>query len=231
MRKKETPPVKVAILIDGSFFIKRFNKLYNKDRSMTGEQVADCIQTMVRKHIESNDTLYRIFFYDCVPLDKKIQNPVTKKPIDLSKTPQYKFRMELFEALKKKRKVALRLSTIKDNHNWQIRSAVVKDLLNGKKTLEELKEDDVYPDFKQKGVDMKIGVDVASLALKRFVDRIVLFSGDSDFVPASKLARREGIDFILDPMKANVEPQLFEHIDGMKSVSPYNYRKPIKKNE
>lgn len=231
MRKKETPPVKVAILIDGSFFIKRFNKLYNKDRSMTGEQVADCIQIMVRKHIESNDTLYRIFFYDCVPLDKKIHNPVTKKLIDLSKTPQYKFRIELFEALKKKRKVALRLSTIKDNHNWQIRPAVVKDLLNGKKTLEELKEDDVYPDFKQKGVDMKIGVDVASLALKRFVDRIVLFSGDSDFVPASKLARREGIDFILDPMKANVEPQLFEHIDGMKSVSPYNYRKPIKKNE
>lgn len=231
MRKKETPPVKVAILIDGSFFIKRFNKLYNKDRSMTGEQVADCIQTMVMKHIESNDTLYRIFFYDCVPLDKKIHNPVTKNLIDLSKTPQYQFRIELFEALKKKRKVALRLSTIKDNHNWQIRSAVVKDLLNGKKTLKDLKEDDVYPDFKQKGVDMKIGVDVASLALKRFVDRIVLFSGDSDFVPAAKLARREGIDFILDPMKANVEPQLFEHIDGMKSVSPYNYRKPIKKYE
>lgn len=69
---------------------------------------------------------------------------------------------------------------------------------------------------------MKIGVDIASLSLKRFVDTIVLFSGDADFVPAAKLARREGVDFILDPMNANVDPQLFEHIDGMKSVIPPN---------
>ena len=86
-------------------------------------------------------------------------------------------------------------------------------------------ENDVYLDVRQKGIDMKIGVDIATLALKRFVDTIVLFSGDSDFVPAAKLARREGIDFILDPMQANVEPQLFEHIDGIKSCSPYNTRK------
>ena len=39
-------------------------------------------------------------------------------------------------------------------------------------------------------------------------------------MPAAKLARREGIDFILDPMLANVEPQLFEHIDGLKNVQP-----------
>ena len=70
------------------------------------------------------------------------------------------------------------------------------------------------------GIDMKIGVDIATLALKGFVDTIVLFSGDSDFVPAAKLARREGIDFVLDPMRANVEPQLFEHVDGIKSVTP-----------
>ena len=73
---------------------------------------------------------------------------------------------------------------------------------------------------------MKIGVDIAFLALKRFVDCIVLFSGDSDFVPAAKLARREGIDFVLDPMKANVEPQLYEHIDGMKSVRPNLKKEP-----
>lgn len=78
---------------------------------------------------------------------------------------------------------------------------------------------------------MKIGVDITSLALKKFVNQIVLFSGDSDFVPAAKLALREGIDFILDPMMANVEPQLFEHIDGLKSVQPFKEKekKPKKK--
>jgi len=29
------------------------------------------------------------------------------------------------------------------------------------------------------------------------VSKIILIAGDSDFVPASKLARREGIEFIL----------------------------------
>lgn len=69
---------------------------------------------------------------------------------------------------------------------------------------------------------MKIGVDIASLALKRFVDKIVLISGDSDFVPAAKLARREGIDFVLDPMGANIDKSLFEHIDGLKSSKLYS---------
>lgn len=93
--------------------------------------------------------------------------------------------------------------------------------------MEDVKEDDVFFEVRQKGIDMKIGVDIASLALKRFVDCIVLFSGDSDFVPAAKLARREGVDFVLDPMHANVEPQLFEHIDGMKSVNPSLHKNKV----
>lgn len=67
---------------------------------------------------------------------------------------------------------------------------------------------------------MRIGIDIASLAYKKQVDRIVLIAGDSDFVPAAKLARREGIDFVLDPMWAPIKPDLFEHIDGLKSTFP-----------
>ena len=126
----------------------------------------------------------------------------------------------MINALKKKRKVALRIGTLKDNHNWMMHSSTIKALITGKMKVEDLKDSDVFPDVKQKGIDMKIGVDIATLALKGFVDTIVLFSGDSDFVPAAKLARREGIDFVLDPMRANVEPQLFEHVDGIKSVTP-----------
>lgn len=121
--------------------------------------------------------------------------------------------------------MALRIGMLKDNKTWAIRPHVVKNLLAGKINAQDIREEDVYFEVRQKGIDMKIGVDIASLALKRFVDSIVLFSGDSDFVPAAKLARREGVDFVLDPMFANVEPQLFEHIDGMKSVYPTIHRK------
>ena len=228
---KETsyPPVKVAVMIDGGFFIKRFNTLYNKDGHMTGEEIADMLYTMAMKHVGDKNTLYRIFYYDCYPLDKKYHNPINKRCVDFKQTDEYNIKMDLFNALKRKRKVALRMGTLKDNGKWLIRPRVVKDLFDGKTDFKNLKEDDVYLNIKQKGIDMKIGVDIASLALKRFVDTIVLFSGDSDFVPAAKLARREGIDFILDPMKANVEPLLFEHIDGIKSVTPIRMKKDERK--
>lgn len=218
--KKQIPPAKVAILIDGGFFVKRFNTLFNKDRTMTGSQIAELMYGMAMSHVKDDDILYRIFYYDCEPLSKKVHHPVTKRAIDFSKTPEYLFRKEIFETLKRKRKVALRLGTLKDNNNWNIHSGRVKELLSGKLQISELKEDDVYLEIRQKGIDMKIGVDIASLALKKFVDRIVLFAGDSDFVPAAKMARCEGVDFILDPMQANVEPQLFEHIDGLRNSYP-----------
>ncbi|RNL95274.1 NYN domain-containing protein [Sinomicrobium pectinilyticum] len=78
-------------------------------------------------------------------------------------------------------------------------------------------EEDVQFDLSQKRVDIKIGLDIASMTLKKQVDQIILISGDSDFVPAAKLARREGIDFLLDPMWNPIKPHLFEHIDGLAS--------------
>ncbi len=39
---------------------------------------------------------------------------------------------------------------------------------------------------------MKIGIDITWLSLKKLVNAIILISGDSDFVPAAKLARIEG---------------------------------------
>lgn len=77
--------------------------------------------------------------------------------------------------------------------------------------------EDFQLNIKQKTMDMKLGTDIASMSLKKQVDQIILIAGDSDFVPASKLARREGIDFILDPMGQNINADLNEHIDGIRS--------------
>ena len=138
----------------------------------------------------------------------------------------------IFEEMKRQRKVALRLGTIKDGRRWILYDRVSSKLLRQEITVDDIKEDDVYYDMHQKGIDMKIGVDIASLALKRFVDKIVLISGDSDFVPAAKLARREGIDFVLDPMHtSHVESTLFEHIDGLTSIPLYYQRKKRKEKK
>lgn len=71
---------------------------------------------------------------------------------------------------------------------------------------------------------MRIGVDISSLVYKRQVNQIILISGDSDFVPAAKQARREGIDFILDPMRSTIKDDLFEHIDGIRTPNMYFHK-------
>ena len=95
-----------------------------------------------------------------------------------------------------------------------------KKIINGTKALSDLTENDFALSVSQKGVDMRIGVDITSLAFKKQVNQIILISGDSDFVPAAKQARREGIDFILDPMRSPIKEDLFEHIDGMRTKAP-----------
>jgi uncharacterized LabA/DUF88 family protein len=82
------------------------------------------------------------------------------------------------------------------------------------------RENDVEYEMRQKGVDIKIGIDIASIAYKRLADRVVLITGDADFVPAAKLARREGLDVVLDPLWANISPSLNEHIDGLNTKWP-----------
>lgn len=214
----------VAILIDGGFFLKRYFKLYKNPKTHTPAEVAKNLYTLAHRHVGNDNYLYRIFYYDSVPFDKRLHNPISGKVIDFAKSDQAKFRNEFFEELKKKRKVALRLGYLRESKNWLIRPRLTKELFKKNIAVDDLKEDDVFYELRQKGIDIKIGIDIASMAIKRLVDRIVLFSGDSDFVPAAKLARREGIDFILDPMWNPIDANLFEHIDGLKSTCP----KPVK---
>jgi len=213
--------ITIAILIDGGFFLKRFDALYGKQDASS---VAKAMHSLALKHVDRNsgEHLYRILFYDCRPLEKKAHNPISGRAIDFSKSPQAQFRRDLHQELKSLRKVALRLGVLWDGRGWLLNKRRTKDLLSGKVQIDQLADSDVQYDIKQSGVDMRSGIDIASLALKRMVDRIVLVSGDSDFVPAAKLARREGIDFVLDPMWNRINPSLHEHVDGLKSTA----RKP-----
>jgi uncharacterized LabA/DUF88 family protein len=85
-----------------------------------------------------------------------------------------------------------------------------------------LSPDDLRLGLRQKGVDMRIGIDITTLTLKKQVDTIILVTGDSDFVPAAKVARREGVEFIIDPLWQSVNDDLHEHVDGVISA----YRDP-----
>lgn len=208
-----------AVLIDGAYFIKRFRKI-EPHNAYNPTRVADMACRYALMHLVEKTVkhpLYRIFFYDCPPVEKKMHNPISKKSIDFGKSQEAIFRRELHERLKRKRKLALRLGTLA-HAEWILKPSVQTDLLKNKKQFNTLAEDDVILNVRQKGVDMRIGLDISSLTFKKQVKKIILIAGDADFVPAAKLARREGIDFVLDPMWLKIPNDLNEHIDGLRSV-------------
>lgn len=208
--------VSTAILVDGGFYRRRaFHYAGEKEPAERADELFNfCIGLLWDKYEKRN--LYRIFYYDCPPSEKVVYNPVTKRQIDLKKSPQYQWTMDFYQELRRKRKLAIRLGTLADsNLSYSLTADAFKKLMRGDLSPQELTENDIKLDIKQKGVDMRIGIDIASLAFKKQVQQIILVAGDSDFVPAAKQARREGIDFILAPMGATIRPDLFEHIDGL----------------
>ena len=90
----------------------------------------------------------------------------------------------------------MRLGELSSHSSYNLTPQATKDLFLRKRTLDEITEKDFVFVSQQKGVDMRIGVDIASMAYKKQVNQIILIAGDSDFVPAAKLARREGIDSV-----------------------------------
>ena len=211
--------MRCAILVDGAFYRRRASKALGdkspKDRA--DELIAYCWRHL-KWHGQTAAELYRIYYYDCPPITKQVYHPYLQKTVDLSKTGLYKWSTDFYDELKKKRKVALRMGEISEvTARFEIKPDIVNKLLRRELSIDDLAESDFIYRGEQKGVDMKIGLDIASLAYKKQVEQIVLISGDSDFVSAAKLARREGIDFILDPLFAKIKPNLFEHIDGLRT--------------
>lgn len=207
--------IRIAILVDGGFYRKRATSLWGlKDP----KQRANELEAYCHKHV-SNSYLYRIYYYDCPWLSDNIYHPISKKNINYRKTDAYIWSSTFYEELKHRRKFALRMGRLSEAPQFVLREGVLKKLLNQQMAISEITEKELRLDAKQKGVDMRIGIDITSLALKKQVDKIVLIAGDSDFVPAAKLARREGIDFILDPLWQPIADDLFEHIDGLKSFN------------
>ncbi|GHT48634.1 hypothetical protein AGMMS49982_00280 [Bacteroidia bacterium] len=69
------------------------------------------------------------------------------------------------------------------------------------------------PDFRQKSVDMKVGLDMAWMAMKHTVDKLVLIAGDSDFVAPIKFVRKEGIQVYLYRMGNHAKDILIDNCD------------------
>ena len=207
---------KVVFMIDGWFMRKAIYKFQTFYYS--GQE----IRKYCLRHLRKNDYLYRIFYYDTEPLVGKGQNPVSQKPIDFSKTSVSQKQKRLLETIKSTPNFALRLGkTVWVNNEWMLNPEKLKALINKRISVDELTEDDFQPRIVQKAVDMKIGLDIALIATKRLADLLVIITGDADIVPALKLARREGMQICLDPLRHPIRPELSEHVDFIETKIPF----------
>lgn len=209
-----------AILVDGGYYRVRSQALWGKkSASDRAQELYEYCMLHITEPEEPRD-LYRIFYYDCPPMTRTMEHPLSGRQIDFSAMPGTKWSTTFFRAFVEKRKVALRMGELAESTaNYVLKNNVLAELLSGTKTIEALCEDDFRVDVKQKGVDMRIGLDVASFAQNSLVDQIILIAGDSDFLPVVKMARKSGIDVLLDPLKQYPKRNMQEHVDGIESYT------------
>jgi uncharacterized LabA/DUF88 family protein len=152
--------------------------------------------------------LHRIYFYDSKPLQTAENKPLGGGKIDFGATGAAARNQSLHSLLMKEPFFALRFGELY-LEGWRLR----KKVLRKPGPSVSIGADDLEPNIRQKGVDMRIGLDIASLTLKKHAQVIVLVTADSDFVPAMKFARREGAQLVLVTLGHGVREGLREHAD------------------
>ena len=172
-------------------------------------------------HLRKDDYLYRIFYYDTEPLEKKGHHPLTGEAIDFGQTIVAREQRNLLKSIKCTPNFALRLGkTIWRNNEWILDPYKMKSLLQKRIAVSDLTKYDFKPNIEQKAVDMKLGLDITYIATRKVADLLIIITGDADIVPALKFARREGMQVCLDPLRHPYQPELGEHVDFVETRLP-----------
>lgn len=201
----------IAVLLDGVFVQKRLLA------SLGGKApTASDILAFASRCLTSDEELFRIYYHDCPPFGGVLTHPMSGEEEDYSKTPVFAARTRLLDDLAHADHVAFRQGVLSAT-GWRLRQKAQQALMRAPRSCGA---SDFEPAFKQKRVDMKIGPDVAWLSSKRIVERIVLVTADTDFVPAMESARREGVQVVLVPMGARtLNKALRAHADVVRTIA------------
>jgi uncharacterized LabA/DUF88 family protein len=204
-------PKRTAILLDGGYVTHSLYRTVG-NRLPTANEVLD----FAHGTLMPREDLFRIYYYDCPPFKGSHRHPLSGKPIHFSETDTCKHQAGLQESLSLSDHVAFRGGELIFT-GWTISERATREII---KTKRDLRESDLKPDLKQKRVDIKIGLDIAWLSSNAIVERIVLVTGDSDFVPAMKFARREGVQVIIVQLKqaTPLRKELVKHADEVRNI-------------
>ena len=142
---------KVAVLIDGGFLrvvAKRIQKTYDPD----------FIESFAHHCREADEDIFRILYYDCAMYSGTVKLPVSGNAFEFTSNDNW------LHALSRKNLFAVRRGVLKFR-GYKPRKTPV-----GPTTLTD---NDFTPDFEQKGVDMRIGLDIAAYSANHAADHSV----------------------------------------------------------
>lgn len=196
-----------AILMDGGFVIK---KLSAENRVFPGaDEIESLAHQICQLTAAQNSELLRAYFYHARPATAEIKNPISGEIINLAETDIFRSHESLIDSLELKASFAVRLGETTTS-DWRLGSKAMKNMLAAPRAVEA---HDLVPNISQKGVDLRIGIDLARLALRSLVDTVIVVTGDSDLIPAFKFVRREGLRVILATLGHGVRRDLKAHAD------------------
>lgn len=208
---------KVAIIVDGQFLLHRIREAQSSTQYPNLEDQYNFLTNLINSNDEE---LFRIFYYQGSPNKQTVDKPISNEKINFSESKINKYSSELITELSNKDFVAMRLGET-SFRGWKLKRPVLEKIRKGLiRDTSKLTDDDFTPDFQQKGVDIKIGLDVAWLSNNNIVDRIYMVTGDTDFIPALKQARRDGIQIKLVKIGTkHINNDLLKHSDFILDLS------------
>ncbi len=196
-----------ALLLDGAFVIKKLQGRFRHFPS--ANEIETFCNTLCTNPALDGLDLLRIHFFHARPAFAVVTNPIDQTRLKLAQTQTSSNHNKLIAQLEMKPHFALRLGETAV-YDWKVGKAAMTQLISQQR---QLAASDLVPNISQKGVDLRIGLDIARLSLRQLVSTIVVVTGDSDLIPAFKFARREGIRLYLESMGHGVKRELKVHAD------------------
>ena len=187
---------KVAIFVDWEnirkgIFFHATQKLHMK----VDYNNVDNVMKFIYSFVGHQEYVHRIFFYVSAPVKEITWHG---KKIDLSSDDVYKTSSAFLDHIATQDLIAVRKGKLK-----------FRGMLPGN-----------VPDFIQKQVDMLMGLDIAHLAYRQLVDKIIVLCADTDMIPAIKLARFNGLQVAVGYCDdvAELSHDIKKHCDFVRAV-------------
>jgi uncharacterized LabA/DUF88 family protein len=139
------------------------------------------------------DDLLRTYYYHCLPYMSPVPTPEEEE--------RFAGKQRFFSALNRLNRFEVR---------------------EGKLEYRGTDRESSRPIFEQKRVDIYLGVDLVLLAVKQRIHRAILITGDSDFLPAIRAAKNEGVLMHLYHGTGPQQPHrdLWEEADDRTVITP-----------